>query len=488
MKDYKFTTTFGSIKVKPLVSSEKDEYLALASMEKLSDFLPDVNSEENIDLLPIAFNACVANRVNKNGDVVDGKTAVSMAKNFINKQINIEHNRERVVGVILKAGFSEFGTDAPMDEVSASEVNGPFNITLGGVVWKVVNSNLAKMIENSSDPTSEDYEKISASWELGFSEYNLVMLEGEEKNIQNGVIISDSEEIEKHKSTLRAFGGSGKTEDGRGIYRKVVNDVVPLGIGLTENPAADVVGVYTQNKQQKIEKTENNSSQNETINVNKNKYIAMKLNSIEDITDESLKEVTASVVSEFIQDQLKQASEAFSEEKTKFESELAQAKEKHEALVSEGEALKTELDSVKTELDSLKSEAAEKQAEQDFNLRMAKFDEAFDLSDQDREVIASDIAGLDEESFESYEKKISVLLSSKVKKAEQEVQAEAEAEAEVEEAVASVEPEAKEVVEEVVEAATPEADVIANSATVETPSLQEKYAKAFSMEGFKFTK
>jgi hypothetical protein len=482
MKQHKYTTTFGSIKIKPLVSSEKDEYLALASMEKLSDFIPEVNTEENVDLLPIAFNACVANRVNKNGDVVDGQTAVAMAKNFVNKQINIEHNRERVVGVILKAGFSQFGTDEPMDEVSASELKSPFNITLGGVIWKVVNNNLAKMIENSSDPTSEDYEKISASWELGFSDYNLVMLEGEEKNIEDGVIISDSQEIEKHKGMLRSLGGSGKTEDGRSIYRKVINDVVPLGIGLTENPAADVVGVLTHSKQKNTEKIEENNSHSETQNVNKTKEQVMKLNSIEELTDEKVQEMTASVVSDFIQDQLKQASEQYSEEKAKFETELAEAKENYDKLVNENEASKTELESVVAELAALKEQLASSEAEKAFSLRMSKFDESFDLTDEDREVIASDIAGLDEEAFEAYEKKISVLLSSKVKSDEKEV------EAKVEEVVASVEPEAKEVVEDAVDSATPEADVIANSATVETPSFQEKYAKAFSMEGFKFTK
>ena len=62
---------------------------------------------------------------------------------------------------------------------------GPFNITLGGILWKLVNTNLANVIENSADPTSTDYMKISASWELGFNEYRLILLEGEEKNIEN---------------------------------------------------------------------------------------------------------------------------------------------------------------------------------------------------------------------------------------------------------------------------------------------------------------
>ena len=96
---FKYKSLFSST-VKPVVSEEKDKYLALASLQKIEKFLPDVDVETNIDLLPIAFNSFVANRVNKNGDVVDTKTAVEIYEHFKNKPINIEHNRKRVVGTI----------------------------------------------------------------------------------------------------------------------------------------------------------------------------------------------------------------------------------------------------------------------------------------------------------------------------------------------------------------------------------------------------
>ena len=199
MNDYKFTTIFSS-EIKPLVSEEKDKYLAMASLVEVGDFIPEVNTSKNVDLLPIAFNACVINRVNKNGDVVDSDTALAMYKDFVNKPINIEHNRDRVVGVILTAGFSEFGTDNKLTEEQVKEQKGPFNITLGGVVWKVVNNKLSEIIENAGDPTSEDYLKISASWELGFSEYNVVVSSGGEKNIENAETISDVNKIQELKA------------------------------------------------------------------------------------------------------------------------------------------------------------------------------------------------------------------------------------------------------------------------------------------------
>ena len=89
MKEFKFKTTFSS-SVRPLVSEEKDKHLALASLVDVGNFLPQVDVEKNVDLLPIAFNAFVVNRVNKNGDVIDTETALAMYESFKNKPINME--------------------------------------------------------------------------------------------------------------------------------------------------------------------------------------------------------------------------------------------------------------------------------------------------------------------------------------------------------------------------------------------------------------
>ena len=74
-------------------------------MVDLEKFVPEVDTDANYDLLPVAFNAFVANRVNKNGDVVDTETAIAMHKNFVNKPVNIEHNRKSVIGTILSGLF-----------------------------------------------------------------------------------------------------------------------------------------------------------------------------------------------------------------------------------------------------------------------------------------------------------------------------------------------------------------------------------------------
>ena len=501
MKNHKYTTTFSSV-VKPVVSEEKDKYLALASMVELEKFLPDVDVEKNVDLLPVAFNAFVANRVNKNGDVVDTDTAVAMYENFVNKPINIEHNRKSIVGTILTAGFSRFGTDEPLSKKEVKDLKEPFNVTLGGVVWKIVDEGLANKIESSSDPTSEDYMGISASWELGFSDYNLVVLEGEEKNIENGLEISDPDEVEKHMAKLKGFGGQGKFDDNSNIYRKVVNNVIPLGIGLTENPAADVKGVLTENGVTEEKAFAEESLEKETISQNTNKTVktkkveAMKIENLTDITDESLQTLTASAIHEFIQESLKKASEEYSSQKTEHEESLNEAREKHETLSKEHDSLKTKLEDVVAQLEKLEAEKAEKDKLEAFNQRMASFDERFNLNDEDRKVLASQIKELDEEQFADFDKTVSVLLSSKARSDEDEAPAEEPAPAETpaepcsseapaeEPAPAEASASVAEVVEEAVDNAKGEIVNIPTSAPAEEPTILEKYGKAFAMDQF----
>jgi hypothetical protein len=258
---FKFNTIFANLQLKPIVSEEKDKYLSVASLSALRKFLPQIDSEKNIDLLPVAFDACVVNRVNKNGDVINAQTAYEVAKYFINKPINIEHDRTRVVGCILNANFSKFGSNESLAELDVKDMKEPFNITLGGVIWKVVNQNLANLIEESNDPTSENYMGISASWELGFNDYNLVLLKDKEKNLENGKIVSSEQEKAKLSSNLKALGGSGRVNENTYIYREVTGEVVPLGIGLTVNPAADVEGVAVeQENNDEILKVEQNQS------------------------------------------------------------------------------------------------------------------------------------------------------------------------------------------------------------------------------------
>ena len=481
----KYTTIFSS-ELKPVISEERDKYLALASAVEVAQFLPEIDAEKNVDLLPVAFNAFVANRVNKNGDVVDTDTAMAFYKDFKNKPINIEHNRDRGIGTILTAGFSEFGSDKPLTEEQVKEMNGPFNVTLGGVIWKIVNKQISNLIESSGDPTSEDYMKISASWELGFSEYNLVLLEGSDKNIENGLIVDNEEEVTSMEKDLKALGGEGRTKDGMFVYRKVIGNVVPLGIGLTETPAADVKGVATKDtvkaEEENFAEVEETSQKQQNIVINQNEDIAMKIESIKDITDESLKQLSASAVSDYIESELKEASERFSAEKHAAEKALNEAQEKLESVSTDSDNIKAELDSVREELSSLKAEKEQRESEELFNQRMASLDESYVLEDEDRKVLASQIKELDEEGWESFSSNVKVLLRDKSR----EVLAKKEEEKaeEVVETTNASEETSENIVEDALDRGEATAEVVPASTEASELSTYDKFKDAFSVEQF----
>ena len=471
---FKYITTFSSV-LKPLVSEEKDKYLALASLIEVGSFIPNVDTEKNVDLLPVAFNAAVVNRVNRNGDVIDSLTALASYKDFINKPINFEHNRERIVGVILTAGFSEFGSDAPLTEDQVKDLKGPYNITLGGVIWKIANPNLATMIEDSSDSTSVNYQKISASWELGFNEYNLIVIEGESKNIEDGSEISDASEIETLKANLRTFGGSGKIDKSKSLYRKVIGNVVPLGIGLTETPAADVKGVATIKIEEKQQPDEENISKIENLDVNTlidNK--AMKITSLKDINDENLKQATASQISDLIEQELKTASEKFAVEKASVESQLKSTKESLDTLVANQDTLQKEISALKEALSTAEAEKQKILASEKFNERMSAFDAEYDLDAETRQILATEIAEMEDSAFAAFKDKMAVFMKSK-KKGQKNDKKEDDKESK-----ASV----AQIVEEVADKAEKQVVNIPMTSSASQTSLFEKYKQAFDYDGF----
>ena len=472
--DFLYNTTFSSV-LRPLVSEEKDKYLALASLAEVGGFIPNVDTEKNVDLLPVAFNAAVVNRVNRNGDVIDSLTALASYKDFINKPINFEHNRERIVGVILTAGFSEFGSDAPLTEDQVKDLKGPYNITLGGVIWKIANPNLATMIEDSSDSTSVNYQKISASWELGFNEYNLIVIEGESKNIEDGSEISDASEIETLKANLRTFGGSGKIDKSKSLYRKVIGNVVPLGIGLTETPAADVKGVATIKIEEKQQPDEENISKIENLDVNTlidNK--AMKITSLKDINDENLKQATASQISDLIEQELKTASEKFAVEKASVESQLKSTKESLDTLVANQDTLQKEISALKEALSTAEAEKQKILASEKFNERMSAFDAEYDLDAETRQILATEIAEMEDSAFAAFKDKMAVFMKSK-KKGQKNDKKEDDKESK-----ASV----AQIVEEVADKAEKQVVDIPMTSSASQTSLFEKYKQAFDYDGF----
>ena len=133
---------------------------------------------------------------------------------------------------------------------------------------------------------------------------------------------------------------------------------------------------------------------------------------------------------------------------------------------------------------------------------MASFDEEFDLSDEDRKVLASDLKDLTEDAFSAYKGKMAVLMKEKNKAAKkakmdkemknhsdaQEVKASEEVAQPVTQPVAQEISTTQEVVEQAVDNGSKASIEIPNSAPASQPSVKEKYAAAFGLDGFELTK
>ena len=176
---------------------------AKASLDNLKNLLPNwqVDLDKNIDLLGLAFNAANVNVANKNGDVIDTKTAINVLNSFKSKFLNRDHNRDKVIGHIVNAQFSSMGESNLLYPIDVVETKDPFNIALGGVVYKIVDSAYAKQVEESTDEDSPRYNSISASWELGLANYKIAM---GSPNLKECQIIDNPKHIEELKKYLRA--------------------------------------------------------------------------------------------------------------------------------------------------------------------------------------------------------------------------------------------------------------------------------------------
>ena len=483
-------------------------YVSKASLGNLESLLPEsVDLEKNIDLMGVAFNAAVVNKFNKNGDGIDSKTAVAINDYFVHKPTNVEHNRDQVVGHIVSSGFSSFIDSSIMSKEEVLNTKEPVNISLAAVVYKMANSSLADILEEGESSTV-----ISTSWELGFNDFAVAV--GSENLKECEVVYGEA--AEDMKENLTCFGGTGKLDDGRSCYRLVVGEVFPLGVAFTTKPAADVSGVHvitekSEKKEEEIfaEKIKNNimknkSSQNLKINVidhkeTLNMETEKLINSLEALLNEKRREndfseEAVASISKLVNDVIIEKS---TEWKTQVDQVAAQKEELEQAraeLSQKYDALNDELKSAQEKLESLEQEKSDRESEAAFNGRMESLSTEFELSDEDLQIVASEVKeiSLDEESFASYKERFEKIWSHKSKDflQSQAEELEAKIEAEVQKRISEAsttetedEPEA--IVEAALENVEEQEENIPNNnseSAEQEQSLTDKFAEAFNSE------
>ncbi len=481
-----------------------------ANIENLRSLIPNsVDLDKNIDLMGVAFNAAVVNEFNKNGDGIDAKTAIECVQQFIHKPTNIEHNKKKVVGHIVNAGFSDYSDSAILVNVDEDESN-PFNIALGAVVYKTVDKEFFDTLQKSTDPKNKMHNTVSASWEIGFSKYNIAV---GSKNLKDAEIISDPQKVNEMKGMLKGFGGKGVTEDGKPVYRLITGNVYPLGIGFTMKPAANVKGVISNEykKQEPEEEEVSNSNKRQASNLKKiNDKISQNLKNTVNNTkimdlETLLSEIKASLTEkkfseEAIAGMTATFADAIKQKDDEYKASLEAAEQEKAEIASAREELQNSVESIKEELKAAQERISEfekieaaKAAEELFNSRMEEIDSIYDIEESDSAFIAEKIKGLDstEESFASFKSELEVFWASKNKeaKAKQEEAIAARVEAEIEKRLSATseasETETEAVdVEEALENAEAEEETLPNNneAQASSKTLKERFASAFSRE------
>lgn len=512
MKKYKYSTKFN---FNVFASTElNDLQISKASLEPLKEMIPDdIDLEKNIDIMAVAFNAAVVNRFNKNGDGINTASAKAIKDLFIHKPCNIEHQKESIVGHVISAGFSEYQSDNQFIEV-ANDTREPFNICLGAVVYKTVVPEFAEALTESTNDEGENFQTISASWEIGFNKYSLALGSGDIDSMQ---IISDETEVEEMSKYLKSCGGPGELEDGTKVNRLIEGDIYPLGIGFTNNPAADVKGVIMKDSEEKTaesvdesnfrddyndkEKSSHLKSQH-VIQEEQNNFSTMEkeqlLKDIEqllsekaaakDFSDEAIANIT-----KVFHEAIREKSEEYCEQIEKAKAEQAEAETQKDELSKTLSELQEKLNTTEEKLQGLEEEKVASQTQAAFDARMNCIEELYELEDEDRKVVASEVSALslEEEDFTSYQEKLAVVFKSKSKEylaklaEEMESKIQAEVEKRLSEATESDTQEtvsAEAQTEETLDKA--EAGEVSipnnNGESIETEeSLQERFAKAF---------
>jgi hypothetical protein len=514
-KNHLYTASFDS----PILAytQEEESFISKASLKNLRSLLPqDIDFSQNIDLLGVAFNAAVINQFNKNDDGIDSALAVQVIQNFRHKPANIEHNKEKIVGHIINAGFSEYGdSNKIISTEAARDMKDPFNIALGAVVYKQVNKEFVKLIERSVDELDTLHEAISASWEIGFSAYDILV---GSKNMKDAERI-DPKHFDEIKPTLKAYGGNGAMKDGTKVYRLLKGEIFPLGIGFTTKPAADVKGLYSENMSSKniIFKDKRDAKAYFDIKNNiftkKNDPLISHLHN-DDVknkkeTNMDIEQILAElkgllIEKKFSEEAVANMTETFAEAIKKKDQEyresMTKAEKDKEEMAKEKEDMKKSVKKVEDELKAAVEKIQEfedfkkqEEAVAQFSSRMESIDQVYELDDEDRKVLASELKGLDnsDEAFASYQDKLAVMWKHKNKESkeafEKQIQARIDEEVAKQLSVskASENKTAEELSQEALENAKASEGKLPNNNEAQShqpTSLREKFASAFSRE------
>lgn len=428
--DFEFKTRF-DVNFKPVPIG--GDYISKASLDGLKPLIPvEIDLEKNYDLVGVAFDGALANVFNRNNDGISSKEAAKILDLFIHKPANIEHNLDAVVGHIVSASFRKILGELISKE-EAAETTEPLNISLGGVVYKYTAPEFARLLEKANDPNDKLYQSVSASWEIGFSKYDIAV--GGEK-MDEVEIIKDPKIINELTKYLKSKGGNGKLKDGSNVHRLLNYGAQPLAFGFTFNPAAKVKGVLINESGESNEEEEakaskktffikkNNAQVSQTCiaDVKTTKKTTMEIETIladikATLDTKKFSETAIANMTETFAAAIKQRDAEYQGEIAKVESEKQEQIGKLEKMQASIDELQDKLQKTTEQLSQFETEKLQVIAVARLNTRMEEIDQIYALENEDRKIILEDLGklGEDETAFASYKDRLSIMWKHKSK-------------------------------------------------------------------------
>lgn len=385
---------------------------ALKEFEGLNDLFDnkeDLLNDQDL-ILPINFVVGNCNFANLNDDVLLGNVGLKLKDSWAKRPINVEHCRNDVVGYINKSSLCSFKSHKLID--SPSNIYEPFSIAASGYIWKHI-GDIAELIEESNKEGSYLFKEISVSWEIAYSKFGIL---AGSKNVLNGKLILDEEEVDRKKKYLRFFGGDGVDENGDEVYLVIADeDAIALGAGIVMEPASGIKGIsvfsFSDDLEDKLKKEEKNISQKSQATLKHDRI--MKFTNLNEMYEHlSTAGVNVDAIRDVISKELKSTEERLVQDEQKRKSKedeenllkatlasLSDEKEKAEKKISELEKdLKEKLDSIA----ALESRIKEIEAKEVLDQRLAHLTEKYDLVGEIREAVASSIKGKSDDEYKSW--------------------------------------------------------------------------------------
>jgi DNA repair exonuclease SbcCD ATPase subunit len=210
----------------------------------------------------------------------------------------------------------------------------------------------------------------------------------------------------------------------------------------------------------------------------------------EKVSEKKFSEEAVATVSKIINDAILERNKSFVQEKEQLETEKAELAKAAEENAEAVKKLQEELSAATERVSQLEQEHKQQEAVARFDARMSVIEDAYELDEDSRKVVAHEIKDLDEseEAFAAFQEKLQVVLKHQNKEfiAKQEEEFNAKLAEAVEKRLAELQnsdSSEEEVVEEAMDKVEVEEEVVANNnaeSSEEELSLKQKFEKAFS--------